>query len=231
MTAHMPRGADMRLYGCPACGLVAQQAQQAWQAADASADASAPRCPRCHTRLHHRKPDSLQRTWACLLGAALLYLPANTLPIMTTTSVLGSDAHTLIGGIGELWQAGSWALALIVFVASIAVPIMKLLALALLAGTAQRRSRWHSLERTRLYRVIEAVGHWSMLDVFVVVVLVGMIRFGSFAGVQPEAGLLAFGAVVVLTITASASFDPRLLWPQAPADARGGVQVGPRIDA
>jgi paraquat-inducible protein A len=108
-------------------------------------------------------------------------------------------------------------LALIVFIASIAVPLLKIGALLLLATTAQRGSRWRSLERAQLYRMIEAVGHWSMLDIYVVVLLVGMIRFGGFGGVQPEAGLLAFGAVVVLTMLAAGSFDPRLIWPEEPA--------------
>lgn len=218
-TAHaMPSARQLGLYGCPACGLVSQ-ATGTPHAANATDATISTICPRCHATLSAHRPDSLQRTWAFLLAAALLYLPANFLPIMTTTSVLGSDSHTIIGGIGELWQIGSWALAVIVFVASIAVPITKLLALALLAATAQRRSQWHSLQRTQLYRFIDAVGHWSMLDVFVVVVLVGMIRFGSFGGIQPEAGLAAFGAVVVLTMAASASFDPRLLWPDGEVGA------------
>jgi paraquat-inducible protein A len=133
---------------------------------------------------------------------------------MATASVVtGRESHTILGGIVELWHGGSWDLALIVFIASIAVPILKIAALALLVITAQRRSRWRQAERASLYRLIETVGHWSMLDVFVVVLLVGMVRFGAFASVDPAAGLLAFGAVVVLTMLASASFDPRLIWP------------------
>ena len=126
----------------------------------------------------------------------------------------GTTRHTILGGIEELRADGDWMLALIVFVASIAVPMLKIGALLLLSFTAQRRSRWKSLERAQLFRMVEAVGHWSMLDVFVVVLLVGMIRFGAFAGVQPEPGLLAFGSVVVLTMLATESFDPRLLWPE-----------------
>ena len=203
-------GRRLGLYGCPTCGRVSRRlcAQPG--------DGAEVHCPRCDTPLHHHHPHSLQRTWAFTLAAALLYLPANLLPIMTTRSVLGTESHTLLGGIRELWLAGDWHLAAIVFVASIAVPILKLAIIVLLAGTAQRRSRWRSLERARLYRLVEAVGHWSMLDVFVVVLLVGMIHFGPVAGVQPGAGLLAFGAVVVLTLLASASFDPRLLWPEPP---------------
>ena len=174
-----------------------------------------PRCPRCLFALHERKPYSVQRTLAYLVAAVLLYIPANVLPVMGTASVLGKYEHTILGGIIELWHSGSWELAVVVFVASIAVPILKMAALALLAFTAQRRSRWRQLERARLYRLLETVGHWSMLDVFVVVILVGMVRFGAFASVRPEAGLLAFGAVVIATMLASASFDPRLIWPDA----------------
>jgi paraquat-inducible protein A len=171
-------------------------------------------CPRCGDELRWRKPMSVQRTRACVLTAALLYVPANVLPVMGTASVLGHEQHTILGGIAELWESGSWELAAIVFIASIAVPILKVAALTLLAWTAARRSRWRQLDRARLYRLVETVGHWSMLDVFVVVLLVGMVRFGAFASVEPEPGLLAFGAVVIATMLASSSFDPRLIWPE-----------------
>lgn len=203
--------APQGLYGCRACGLVSQRL-----AADGAQ--SAPRCPRCDTALHTRRPRSLQRTWAYLIAAAMLYVPANLLPIMSTTSVLGDSQHTILGGIEELRTSGDWLLALIVFIASIAVPMLKIGALLLLAITTQRRSRWRQLERAQLYRMIDAVGHWSMLDVYVVVLLVGTIRFGAFGSVQPEPGLLAFGAVVVLTMLAAGSFDPRLIWPEDDPD-------------
>ena len=196
--------------GCECCGLVV---------AGAAARAE-PRCPRCDFLLHARKPKSLQRTTALLLTAVILYIPANLLPMMATQSVLGRDSHTLAGGIHELWVGGSWELSVIVFIASIAVPLLKMAALALLTWTAHRRSRWRQQDRARLYRLVETVGHWSMLDVFVVVLLVGMVRFGVIATVEPEAGLLAFGAVVVATMLASASFDPRLIWPQEGGDER-----------
>lgn len=173
-----------------------------------------PTCPRCGTALHARKPQSLQRTWAYLLAAVVLYIPANVLPVMATNSVLGRSSHTLVGGIHELWVGDARELAIIVFIASIAVPLLKIAALALLAWTAGRRSRWRQQDRARLYRMVETVGHWSMLDVFVVVMLVGMVRFGALAGVEPEAGLLAFGAVVVATMLAASSFDARLIWPE-----------------
>jgi paraquat-inducible protein A len=161
----------------------------------------------------------VQRTWAWLAAAAVLYVPANVLPVMATADVLhGAERHTILGGILELWGAGEWALALIVFVASIVVPLLKMAALTLLAFSAQRGTEWARPERTRLYRLVEAVGHWSMLDVLVVVLLVAMVRFGALASVQPEPGLLAFGAVVVLTMLASEAYDPRLIWNRRPDD-------------
>ena len=210
--ATVPTAVSRGLLGCECCGLVSEVAHAAHAA-------GAPRCPRCGLALHALKPQSLQRTTAYLLAAVVLYLPANTLPIMTTASAIaGRESHTILGGIIELWNTGSWDLALIVFIASIAVPILKIAALTLLALTARRQSRWRQLERAKLYRVLETVGHWSMLDVFVVVLLVGMVRFGAFASVEPGPGLLAFGGVVILTMLASASFDPRLIWPQKALD-------------
>jgi paraquat-inducible protein A len=191
------------LHGCPVCHLVSEVQ---CPLADA-------RCPRCDARLLRHARLGLQRTWAYLAAAAVLYVPANLMPVMTTTRVpQGRESHTIFGGIIELWQIGSWELALIVFVASIAVPLLKMVVLSLLAFTAHRRSRWAPAERTALYRFVQAVGHWSMLDVFVVVLLVAMVRFGALAGVEAEPGMLAFGAVVVLTMLAADAFDPRLIW-------------------
>lgn len=206
------RSAQARgLFGCACCGLVSL----------AGARPDKARCPRCAHPLHARKPDSLQRTLAFLMAAVMFYIPANVLPVMGTASVLmGQSQHTLLGGIAELWVSGSWELALIVFVASIVVPIAKIGALALLTATAWQRSTWRQRERAVLFRLIETVGHWSMLDVFVVVLLVGMVQFGAFASVQPASGLLAFGAVVIATMLATASFDPRLIWPEDPVDHR-----------
>jgi paraquat-inducible protein A len=204
-----PTGQQRGLYGCPTCA-------QVWQRNHTTHQPT--RCPCCNAPLNHEHPNSLARTWAYTLAAMVLYVPANMLPIMSTKSVTSNNSHTILGGIHELWTAGDWALAVIVFVASVAVPMLKLLILLLLLITAQKKSHWRSRERAKLYRCVEAVGHWSMLDVFVVLMLVGMIRFGPFAGVQPEGGLLAFGAVVVSTLLAASSFDPRLLWPPSIPD-------------
>lgn len=203
-------GTQRGLLSCNTCGRVSQLVRPV-------VDGTPLQCPRCNTALSHRRPGSLHRTWAYLLAAMILYVPANLLPIMSTTSVFGDERHTILGGIEELRASGDWTLALIVFIASIVVPMLKIAALVLLATTAQRGSRWKSIERAQLYRMVDAVGHWSMLDVFVVVLLVGTIRFGAFGGVQPEPGLLAFGAVVVLTMLAAGSFDPRLIWPEKSA--------------
>ncbi|MEO9067223.1 MAG: paraquat-inducible protein A [Caldimonas sp.] len=170
------------------------------------------RCPRCGHALRLRKPFAVQRTWACVVAAAVLYVPANALPIMVTTNALQREEHTLLGGIHELWVDGSWGLSIIVFIASIAVPVLKIGVLGLLAWTVRYAPSWRRLERARLYRLIEAVGHWSMLDVYVVVLLAATVRFGSLASVAAGPGLLAFASVVVLTLAATWSFDPKLIW-------------------
>ena len=197
---------EARLFGCECCGLVSSAP------VDADADRAALRCPRCGHPLHERKPYSLQRTWAYIAASVLLYVPANALPVMSTTNLFRREQHTIAGGIAELWGDKAYGLALIVFIASIAVPILKIGALALLAWTAQQAPTWRRLDRAKLYRVVDTVGHWSMLDVYVVVLLSGIVRFGRIASVQPEPGLLAFCAVVILTMLAARSFDPRLIW-------------------
>lgn len=180
-------------------------------------------CARCGARLHRRHPDSVGRTWAFLLAAAILYIPANLLPVMYTHSLFGKEDDTIISGVVYFWTSGSPALAVIIFVASIVVPVLKLAALALLAWTAQRRSRWRPLQRTALYRVVEFVGRWSMLDIFVITLTVALVRFQSLAVITAGPGALAFCAVVVLTMIASMQFDPRLIWD--PVDTHGEKHV------
>ncbi|MEO5844298.1 MAG: paraquat-inducible protein A [Caldimonas sp.] len=198
-------GAGAGYLGCESCGLVS--------AGVAGDDPTVVhKCSRCGHVLHGIKPFSLQRTWACVVGAAVLYVPANVLPVMVTTSALQRDEHTLLGGIHELWLDGSWGLSIIVFIASIAVPVLKIAVLGLLAWTVRWKPQWRRLERARLYRLIETVGHWSMLDVYVVVLLAATVRFGPLANVAAGDGLLSFAAVVVLTLLATWSFDPRLIW-------------------
>lgn len=170
------------------------------------------RCGRCGALVSARRPGSLERTTALTIAAALLYIPANVLPIMITTSLTGVEVDTILSGIFSLIDQGFWPLALIVFVASFAVPLLKLGALGVLLWTTWRRSTWRPRLRTRIYRGIEIVGRWSMLDVYAMAVLVALVEFGAFARVEPGAGVLPFGAVVVATMFATRAFDPRLMW-------------------
>jgi paraquat-inducible protein A len=131
---------------------------------------------------------------------------------METGSLFNYRKDTIISGVVELWQSGSWEIAIIVFIASVTIPLLKLISLTLLLVSVQLRSRWHPRQRTRLYRLVEFVGRWSMLDIYVVTLLVALVQFGSIATVKAGPGALAFGAVVVLTMFASMQFDPRLIW-------------------
>jgi paraquat-inducible protein A len=209
--------------GCESCGLVSADLLTGVEIQRPGAAPRIQKCSRCGHVLHARKPMSVQRTWACVLAAAVLYVPANVLPIMTTVSALQHEEHTLIGGILELWAEGSWGLSVIVFIASIAVPVLKIGVLGLLAWTTRHAPAWRRLERAKLYRLIEAVGHWSMLDVYVVVLLSATIRFGPLAGVQAGPGLLAFASVVVLTMLATYAFDPKLIWDDPTLASRPGA--------
>ena len=141
-----------------------------------------------------------------------LYIPANLLPVLHTRSLFGNEDDTIMSGVVYFWVSGDWPLAVIVFVASILVPMLKLTVLALLAWTTQRRSTWRPLERTKLYRIVERIGRWSMLDVFVVTLTVALVRFKSLAVITAGWGALAFASVVVLTMLAALQFDPRLIW-------------------
>lgn len=169
-------------------------------------------CARCGAPVHPRKPQSISRSWAYLVAACLLYIPANTMPVLESGSLFGSQADTIMSGAVYLWTTGSWLLAVIVFVASIVVPGAKLASLTFLLWTAQRRSTWDPGQRARLYRATEYIGRWSMVDIYVGAMLVALVQLKPFASVLPGPGAIAFGAVVVLTMLSSASFDPRLTW-------------------
>lgn len=142
----------------------------------------------------------------------VLYIPANVLPVMYTSSLFGAQTDTILSGVVYLWISGSWPLAVVVFIASIAVPLLKILALAYLAFTAQRHSRWLPEQRTRIYRMVEFVGRWSMLDIYVITMLVALVQFQALATIKAGPAAIAFGAVVVLTMFAATAFDPRLIW-------------------
>ena len=169
-------------------------------------------CPRCCASIHLRAPDSLSRTWALILAAVLLYIPANVLPIMTVVRFGQGDPHTILGGVQELVHGGQWPLAALVFFASIVVPMLKLVGLSYLAISVQWRSKWRARDRTRLYRIVESVGRWSMIDIFVISILVALVQLGAVATIAPGAGASFFAAVVVITMVAAEGFDQRLIW-------------------
>jgi len=170
------------------------------------------RCPRCDAVVRPRQPDAVARSWAFLLAATALYLPANLLPVTTTASIGGRQADTIFSGIVYLWKDGSYPLAAIVFIASIVVPVTKLLLLSLLLISLQRHDRRWAPRRLKAYRILELIGRWSMLDIFVVTMLAALVQVESLAELRPGPGAMAFGAVVVLTMLATHSFDPRLLF-------------------
>jgi paraquat-inducible protein A len=175
-------------------------------------------CPRCHAPLHLRKPNSLQRTVALTMGAVFLYFPANLLPVLRVESTLkGTRQNTILSGVVQFWQDGDYPVALIIFVASVMIPILKVLAIVTLCLGA-RVGRWPR-GMTRLYRVTDYIGRWSMVDVFVVAILVGVVQLGSVMSINAGEGAFAFAGVVVLTMLAAHSFDPRLIWDAA---ARSG---------
>ena len=174
-------------------------------------DANA-RCPRCGARLHQRKPGSLSRTWALLVAAVILYFPANLLPI-TVTSALGiKQADTIMSGVIYFMHSGSWEIAAVIFIASVFVPLAKLLILFFLLLSVQFQARWRLRERTVLYRLTEVVGRWSMVDIYVVTILVALVKLGAIANIEAGPGAIYFALVVVITMFAAESFDPRLIW-------------------
>ncbi len=175
------------------------------------------RCPRCNKVLSFRKPDSIQRTWAFLLAAAVCYIPANVLPVLNTTTATGSESDTIMQGVVLLWSPSGWPLSLIVLVASIIIPSAKIIALAYLLISVQRDSIANNERRLRLYRTIEFIGRWSMVDVFVDTFTAALIQLQPLMSVEPGPGLFFFAAVVVLTMLAVESFDPRLIWDAASA--------------
>jgi paraquat-inducible protein A len=147
-----------------------------------------------------------------LIAAYILYIPANLLTIMETGSLISYRKDTILSGVIHLWKTGFWVIAVVVFIASIMIPLLKLISLTLLLISVQRRSKWHPRQLTSLYRLLEFVGRWSMLDIYVVTLLAALVQLGAMAIVKAGPGAVAFGAVVVLTMFASRQFDPRLIW-------------------
>jgi paraquat-inducible protein A len=195
-------GAALHRIGCDTCGLVTRGRDGVL-------------CPRCGFALHDRKPDSITRTWALTLAAAILYIPANTYPFLTVVRFGAGQPSTILQGVRELMDIGEWPLALLVFFASISVPVLKLVGLVLLLTTTMAGVRMRRRDRTVLYRVLDAVGRWSMIDIFMESILVALVQFGAVVTVTPGPGAIAFASVVILTMLAARTFDPRLIWDQA----------------
>jgi paraquat-inducible protein A len=198
------------LASCGSCGLLARPA-------------SATRvghCPRCGEPLAWRRAHAVQRTWALLIAAAVLYVPANVLPVLTTKTLGSSQADTILSGVMFLYETGSWPLALIVLVASVMIPLGKIAALGYVLVSVQRGSATNNRQRTRLYRIVEFIGRWSMLDVFVDTFVVALVQLAPIMSVEPGPGVVYFMAVVVLTMLAAQSFDPRLIWDAATMQKR-----------
>lgn len=190
------------LWSCHDCSLLQRAPGRAHHA----------RCSRCGAPLHHRKTDSIARTWALLITALILYLPANIFPVMRVTSLGKVQEDTIMSGVLYLLHHGMWPLAALIFVASVFVPLLKLLALSFLLISVQRRWSWRAVDRTRLYRMTETVGRWSMVDIYVVTILVALVKLGNLASIEAGLGAVFFGGVVVVTMIAAESFDARLIW-------------------
>ena len=208
------------MVSCRACGLVcyAEVALDREQVAGA--------CPRCGKALRRRKPESLRRTALFLFSAVILYIPANLFPIMTIIQLHKGGGHTILQGVRELYEAKMLPLALLVFFASITVPVLKILSLTLMSISAWRGSGSCIVDRTKLFRVVDFIGRWSMIDVFMVSILVALVRYGPLASVRADGGMMAFASVVVLTICAANSFDSRVMWDAA---GRNGTALAARI--
>ena len=203
------------LVGCETCGLVSRPSQ------------FHPRCPRCDGALHRRRPNSIQRTWALVVAAAFLYIPANYYPVLSIVQLGAGQPSTILGGVEELVAAREYPLAALVFFASIAVPMLKLVGLStMLIATQTGRAGWLR-DRTRLYHAVRFIGRWSMIDIFMESLLGALVVFGAVITIQPGFGALAFCAVVILTLFAAETFDPRLMWDRA----KGGLQVTERTTA
>ena len=223
-----PSAMQLGLQSCETCHLLSRPAPGAEEG----------RCPRCDEELRFRKAASIQRTWAYVIAAAICYIPANLLPVLTTTTATGTDSDTILQGVVLLWSPTGWPLSLIVLFASIMIPSAKIVALAYLLISTHRGSVKNNEQRIRLYRMVEFIGRWSMVDVFVDTFTAALIQLQPLMSVEPAPGLLFFAAVVVLTMLAVESFDPRLIWDATNAkrgfdmsDERGPVAPVPESRA
>lgn len=200
------------LVACPACGTITRLSKEKLELP--------PKCQLCFARLHSRKPMSIQKSWAWLTAGVLAYIPANIYPIMHSTVFGDSKPSTIIGGFFQLWEMKSYPIALVVFVASVVVPVLKFIAVSYLLVSIQHGFDHSRYDRTRLFRLTEFVGRWSMIDVFVVAILAALVQIGSVAQINPGIGATAFGATVIFTMLSALALDSRLLWDVYDAEDR-----------
>jgi len=200
----LPTAKNANMASCRCCHLLCRK--------PAGGSGSRFLCPRCGARLRRRKTNSISRTWALVIAAFVCYIPANTLSVMHTTSMGKVQSDTIISGVIYFMATGSWPIALVIFVASVFVPLAKLLILSFLLISVQFKWRWRPRDRTRLYRITEVIGRWSMVDIYAVTILVSLVNMGTLASIDAGGGAVFFGAVVVITMFAAMTFDPRLIW-------------------
>ncbi len=198
MNSHPTKAADLGLAACCTCGRVS--------------NASHHRCPRCHSRLHLRKPHAIQNTIALMAAAMALYIPSHLLPVLVVTELGDTTHNTIIGGMMSFWETGAYPIAIVIFTASILIPLLKIAALSWLCAAASGKTHPSPTMLGRIYWLTELLGRWSMVDIFVVGILVSLVQLGNYMSIIPGPGALAFAAVVMLTMFAAMSFDPRLLW-------------------
>jgi len=194
-------GLQAGLLGCHSCGQLTKAQEDI-----------ALSCSRCGEQLHPRHPNSINRAWALLIAAVILYIPANLIPITLTTALGNTEGDTIMQGVIYFMGSGEWPIALVIFTASILVPTTKIISMTYLLVTVQRSSDRQCLNRAKIYRAVEFVGRWSMIDVFVVTIMVALVQMGTLANVEAGQGAIYFCGVVILTMLAAESFDPRLIW-------------------
>jgi len=203
------RAVTLGLLACQTCGLVVRRSPIL---------AASSSCPRCTALLRERRPGSIENTLAWLLAGVILYIPSNLLPVIYVTGVGGGEESTILRGVLEFWKSGAWDIAALIFTASVAVPATKFLALGVLIWTVHRDSSRARRQRTALYRLVEIIGYWSMLDVVVVALTAALLNFKAFGTAEPRLGIVFFCGVVVTTMIAALSFDPRLIWDKGCGD-------------
>jgi len=198
------RAKDQGLAACPRCEMIVKLSDKAHT-----------RCTRCDSTIHYRKHDSINRAWAFLVSAFIMYIPANTEAIMHTVALGQQSSDTILSGVLYFLAHGDWPLALVIFSASVLLPLLKMISIAYILLMVQRGSSARKIEKTRLYMLAEVMGRWSMVDVFVVALLAALVQLGALTNIQPGPAGVAFAAMVILTMFSAMAFDPKLIWDQS----------------